>query len=193
MAIDASEARRFSLPVARREHAGFVLRAARLSGTYVKTRREEAWGPSPLRSLLYQILLLVESAAITPEDCEAVFAAVERVVDRIEAQLTGPEAEGPRLKLWQNRLHATSSIIRVRASARGRLFVTFDNPNFFHSATPEAVTYFEAHFAALRKRSLRVAGHGRWSPARYAQELRGEVARGREKARRGFEEVGREW
>ena len=193
LAIDASEARRFSLPVARREHAEFVHRAATLSKTYVKTRREEAWGPSPLRSLLYQVLLLVESAAITRNDCEAVLAAIERVIDRIGAQLTSSESDNSRLKLWQNRLHATSSIICMRAGEAGRLFVTFDNPNFFHSATPEAVRYFESHFDALRKRSLRVAGHGALSPARYVEELRAEVTRGRERAMRVFEDVGRDF
>ena len=201
LAIDASQARRFSLAVARREHAEFIHRAARVSRLYRATRREEAWGPSPLRSLLYQVLLLVESAALREEDCDAIFDAIEGVVGRLERSLVGAPAPGapaaeaasPRLTLWQNRLHATSSIICVRSGSTGRLFVTFDNPNFFHAENPDAVAYFEAHFAALRRRSLPVGGPGGISPARYGQSLRAEVARGRERATRMYREAGEEF
>ena len=192
LAIDASGARRFSLAVARREHAEFVHRAAALSRVYRQTHREEAWGPSPLRSLLYQILLLVESAAIAEPDCEQLFVAIERVVDRLERALVADQTDEPRLRLWQNRLHATSSLICAEAGAVGRLFVTFDNPNFFHSESPEAVAYFQGHFEALRRRSLRVAGHGSLSPARYASELRDHIARGRAQAERAFATLGEE-
>ena len=192
LAIDASQARRFSLAAARREHAEFVHRAARLSRLYADTRREEAWGPSPLRSLLYQVLLLVESAAIREADVTTILDAIERVVGRLERSLVGADGD-PRLKLWQNRLHATSSIICMRSGPTGRLFVTFDNPNFFHSENPEAVAYFEAHFAALRRRSRPVGGPGGISPARYGEELRAEVARGRERAARVYRELGEEF
>ena len=192
LAIDASSARRFKLALARKEHAEFIHRAASVSRIYQQTKREEAWGPSPLRSLLYQILLLVESAAISKSDCDAIFLAIERVIERLESSLGGAEKSGGRLKLWQNRLHATSSIICMRAGATGRLFVTFDNPNFFHSETPEAITYFESHFEALRRRSLRVAGHGVLSPSRYAPELRDQGERGRASAERIFNSIGEE-
>lgn len=201
LAIDASKARRFSLAASRKQHAEFVLRTGRLSRTYTSTRREEAWGPTPLRSLLYQVLLLVENAAIREEDCWAVFDAIERVVGRLERDLVtelgaGDEEGGGGqlpLKLWQNRLHATSSIISVRSTGASRLFVTFDNPNFFHSENPEAVAYFSAHFAALRKRSLPVQGAGGIGPGRYGQELRAEVARGRARAARVYGELGAEF
>ena len=194
LAIDASQARRFSLAAARKTHAEFVLRAARLARVYTSTRREEAWGPTPLRSLLYQVLLLVESAAIREADAELVFAAIERVVARLERDLVATDDAGQlSLKLWQNRLHSTSSIICAKSPTAGRLFVTFDNPNFFHSENPEAVAYFESHFAALRKRSLPVAGPGGIGPGRYGQELRAEVARGRARARKIYGEVGEEF
>ncbi len=192
LAIDASAARKFRLSRARQEHAEFVMRSAAISRVYAKTCREEAWGPAPLRSVLYQLLLLVESAAISQDDCEAILSGLERVVDRLEASLSGPEEGNGRLKLWQNRLHTTSSIICMRSGAVGRLFVTFDNPNFFHSENPGAVTYFESHFEALRRRSLRVAGHGVLSPSRYARELRDQIARGRQSAARVFGSIGEE-
>ncbi len=192
LAIDASSARKFKLSRARQEHAEFVLRASSISRTYLQTSREEAWGPAPLRSLLYQLLLLVESAAISQEDCDKLFVGIERVIDRLEANLSGADEGSGRLKLWQNRLHTTSSIICMRSGTTGRLFVTFDNPNFFHSENPAAVTYFESHFEALRRRSLRVAGHGVLSPSRYARELRDQVARGRQSAARVFGSIGEE-
>ena len=183
LAIDAKGARRFDLAHARKLHAPFIGRVAAVSRAYRATTREEAWGPSPLRSLVYQILLLVESAAVSQADCDALFAAVERSTERLERTLTQGDAEtGGVLKLWQNRLHATSSIVCMRAAGQARLFVTFDNPNFFVSEDRRAVAYFEAHFEALRKRSLRIAGHGAMSPARYCAELRGQLERGRQRA-----------
>lgn len=192
LAIDTSNARRFSLAVARREHAEFIFRAAAVSRAYRSAQREEAWGPSPLRSLIYQILLLVESAAICEADVEPLFTAIERVIDRLEASVSGHDELASKLKLWQNRLHATSSIICAESNGQGHLFVTFDNPNFFHSEGSEAVNYFQAHFEALRRRSLRVAGHGALSPARYARELRDHVARGRQHAAQIFSSIGEE-
>ena len=192
LAIDASGARRFSLSVARREHAEFVLRCATVSRAYRGTHREEAWGPSPLRSLLYQIMLLVESAAITEADTTKLFESIERVINRLELSLGSDQPSEPRMRLWQNRLHATSSIICAEGSGRGQLFITFDNPNFFHSEAPEAVAYFQSHFEALRRRSLRVAGHGRLSPARYTSELRDHVAKVREQAARVVASMGDE-
>ncbi len=192
LAIDTSGARRFRLAVARKEHAEFIFRSAAVARAYRSTQREEAWGPSPLRSLIYQILLLVESAAISQEDCGLLFDAIDRVVDRLEASIGADQPNEPRLRLWQNRLHATSSIICVQAGGVGRLFVTFDNPNFFHSEFPEAVGYFQSHFEALRRRSLRVSGHGSLSPTRYTSELRDHVARGRAQAARVFASIGEE-
>lgn len=193
LAIDASAARKFRLARARQDHAEFVMRASAISKVYHQTCREEAWGPAPLRSVLYQLLLLVESAAISPEDCEQVLVALGRVVDRLEASTAGQDQSSTgRLKLWQNRLHTTSSIICMWSGATGRLFVTFDNPNFFHSENPSAVTYFQSHFEALRRRSLRVTGHGVLSPSRYARELRDQIERGRQSAARTFGSIGEE-
>ena len=180
LAIDAKGARKFVLAKARRDYSAFIGRTAAVARAYRNADREEAWGPSPLRSLTYQILLLVESAAIGREDCEALFDAINRVIDRLERSISGEDDQ--RLKLWQNRLHATSSIIQLSAHGVDRLYVTFDNPNFFVSADPKAVAYFTAHFEALRKRSLRIAGHGALSPARYASSLRRYVSKGRNKA-----------
>ena len=192
LAIDARGARRFDLAAARKEHGAFVGRVAAVSRAYRQTTREEAWGPSPLRSLVYQILLLVESAAISEADCTQLFDAVERVIDRLERSLTeGVPGEGP-LRLWQNRLHATSAIIQLRGPGAERLYVTFDNPNFLASADAGAIAYFTAHFEVLRKRSRRIAGHGLLSPARYARELKQEVARGRERAARVYGELNEE-
>ena len=193
LAIDASSARRFRLALARKEHAEFIHRAASISRIYQQTNREEAWGPSPLRSLLYQILLLVESAAISPNPTATPSFWRSSASSSGWSQASAAQSKsGGRLKLWQNRLHATSSIICMRAGATGRLFVTFDNPNFFHSETPEAITYFESHFEALRRRSLRVTGHGVLSPSRYARELRDQVERGRASAERIFNSIGEE-
>ena len=198
LAIDARGARPFALARAHRDHAAFVVRAAQVARVYRSADREEAWGPSPLRSLIYQVLLLAESAAVSPEDAEALFAAMQRVVDRLEAELAAAPAPAGRarnaapkagaLRLWQNRLHATSSIIAVRSASLERLYVTFDNPNFFASDDARAAEYFRAHFAALRKRSLRIAGHGALSPARYCAELRAYVAKGRERVAQVFGE-----
>ena len=188
LAIDAKGARRFDLRRARTTHARFIGRVAAVARAYRAVGREEAWGPSPLRSLIYQILLLVESAAITPPDCATLFDAVERVVERLERSLAERVAGEGALKLWQNRLHATSSIVCVHSGRGARLFVTFDNPNFFVSDHRHAIEYFVAHFEALRKRSLRVAGHGAMSPARYCAELKAHVARGRARAQRVFGE-----
>ncbi len=192
LAIDASAARKFRLARARQEHAEFVMRASAISKVYLQTNREEAWGPSPLRSVLYQLLLLVESAAVSREDCESILAALARVVDRLEASTAGHDEGGGKLKLWQNRLHTTSSIICMWSGTTGRLFVTFDNPNFFHSENPGAVAYFQSHFEALRRRSLRVTGHGVLSPSRYARELRDQIERGRQSAERVFGTIGEE-
>ncbi len=193
LAIDAKGARPFSLEAARKAHSEFIGRVASVSRSYRTAHREEAWGPSPLRSLVYQILLLVESAAITPADCTALFDAVERAIDRLEKALNqGPEDGGAKLKLWQNRLHATSSIVSLSNERSRRLFVTFDNPNFFASEDKRAIDYFAAHFDVLRKRSLRIAGHGANSPARYARELREQVQRGRRKAARLLGEIDEE-
>jgi len=189
LAIDAKGARRFDLAAARKTHAAFIGRTATVSRAYRTTHREEAWGPSPLRSLTYQILLLVEGSAIQREDCQALFEAIGRVIDRLEKSLSGEtEEEGP-LKLWQNRLHATSSILQFTSPHANRLFVTFDNPNFFSTEEPKAIAYFSGHFEALRKRSLRIAGHGALSPARYAQQLRDYVTRGHRKAERAYDEM----
>ena len=201
LAIDARGARPFALARAHREHAQFIVRAAQVARAYRSADREEAWGPSPLRSLVYQVLLLVESAAVSPADTEQLFGGMLRVVDRLEAELTAPSESVPgkpraqdpsreagELRLWQNRLHATSSIIAVRSPTLERLYVTFDNPNFFASDDPRAAHYFGAHFAALRKRSLRIAGHGAQSPARYCAELRDYVGAGRKRAARLFAE-----
>ncbi|MFK8056555.1 MAG: hypothetical protein AB8F78_10580 [Saprospiraceae bacterium] len=189
LAIDAKGARRFDLATARKTHGTFIGRTATVSRAYRSTQREEAWGPSPLRSLTYQILLLVEGSAIQREDCLALFEAIGRVIDRLEKSLNGgSEDEGP-LKLWQNRLHATSSILQFTGPHANRLFVTFDNPNFFSTEDPKAIAYFSGHFEALRKRSLRIAGHGALSPARYAQQLRDYVALGIKKAERAYDEM----
>ena len=182
LAIDAKGARRFDLGQSRKVYSEFIGRTAAVSRAYLQTHREEAWGPSPIRSLVYQILLLVESSAIVQEDCEAMFVAIDRVINRLERKLADDEGSEGSLKLWQNRLHSTSSIIQLRSPLADRLFVTFDNPNFFASADPKAIEYFTAHFEALRKRSLRIAGHGALSPARYAQQLRDYVQRGKRKA-----------
>jgi len=192
LAIEAKGARRFDLAIARKTHATFIGRTAAVSRAYRTTHREEAWGPSPLRSLTYQILLLVESSAISLEDCQALFAAIARVIDRLEKSLTEASPDEGPFKLWQNRLHATSSILQFTSPYANRLFVTFDNPNFFSTEEPKAIAYFSGHFEALRKRSLRIAGHGTLSPARYAQQLRDYVEKGRKKAERAFEEMDEE-
>ncbi len=189
LAIDAKGARRFDLATARKKYSAFIGRTAIVSRAYRSTQREEAWGPSPLRSLTYQILLLVESSAIQREDCEALFAAIVRVIDRLEKSLTLENTEEGPLKLWQNRLHATSSILQFTGPQANRLFVTFDNPNFFSTEDPKAISYFSGHFEALRKRSQRIAGHGAMSPARYAQQLRDYVNLGLKKASRAYEEM----
>ena len=198
LAIDARGARPFNLARAHRDHAEFIVRAAQVARAYRSADREEAWGPSPLRSLTYQVLLLVESAAVSIEDARSLFGGMRRVVDRLEAELsTATEPAGaatpPRgsahvgaLRLWQNRLHATSSIIAVRSPSIERLYVTFDNPNFFASDDPRAAEYFRAHFGVLRKRSLRIAGHGAQSPARYCAELRAYIDTGLERAESAF-------
>lgn len=189
LAIDAKGARRFDLATARKNHAAFIGRTAIVSRAYRSTQREEAWGPSPLRSLTYQILLLVESSAIQIEDCRALFAAIARVIDRLEKSMNGDSKEEGPLKLWQNRLHATSSILQFTGPTANRLFVTFDNPNFFSTEDPKAIAYFCGHFDALRKRSQRIAGHGALSPARYAQQLRDYVNLGLKKAERAYAEM----
>jgi len=189
LAIDAKGARRFELDAARKTHAKFIHKTASVARAYEKTQREEAWGPSPLRSLTYQILLLVESSAIQLEDCRALFEAIKRVIDRLEKSLNGRSEQEGSLKLWQNRLHATSSILQFTGPSANRLFVTFDNPNFFSSEDPKAIAYFSGHFEALRKRSQRIAGHGALSPARYAAQLRDYVSLGFKKAERAFAEM----
>ncbi len=190
LAVDARDATPFRLDKEIHEATQFIRRTRCVNEHYSEAASEEIWGPGPLRSLVHQILLLVESGMLHRADSEAVFVAAARVVDKLEEQLTAStKRRSGSLRLWQNRLHSTNSTISLANGRHRALYLTFDNPNFIASQGEGAVAYFNGHFELLRRRSRRVAGRGASSPARFCAELRAALRRGAARAGQIFAEL----
>ena len=140
-----------------------------IARAYLASRRTEIWGPRPLDSIGHQLRHLHSVGALSPEEYAEALRELGRLVDDLEARLTGG-CDG--LRLFLDGSASRSPRFILEAGPRSRALVTDDPPYF---SVTDDVTTLDITRRAFRNR-LSIASdvneRGQLSVGRFTRLLR---------------------